>query len=248
MKFITLLVTVLLILFSSIWCSKGRENSENILPGKGGHGAKGKASHPFMKKVEVKDQPKGKGKGEKTQKHVNKNEILNPAETAIRVQALIYYVEEFMGEQKAVREITSLLKGINLEKERLIRADMKNQGVPLPEDKKKKAKPKPKPKPKPKGKGKGKGKKGKGKKGKGKGKHKKKCKYVMSAAAKKKIEELAQKHVKSAISKILKLLDLKGPQTIMIKLMLIKEPLQNLEKQSPKLITEFLKNLAHNLA
>jgi hypothetical protein len=73
------------------------------------------------------------------------------------------------------------------------------------------------------------------------------CEYQMSPAVKQKIEDMSRRDIKRVIQIYQKLLNLTGPQTLMVRMLLLKEPLENLDKQNINLVSMFMQNLAKNL-
>jgi hypothetical protein len=73
------------------------------------------------------------------------------------------------------------------------------------------------------------------------------CKYTMSPIIKKKIDEMAKRDIKKVVEIYSRLLKLTGPQTLMVRMLLLQQPLENLEKQNINLVSMFMQNLANNL-
>jgi len=73
------------------------------------------------------------------------------------------------------------------------------------------------------------------------------CKYEMSPFVKKKIEDMSTENIKKLNDIYSRLLQKTGPQSVMIKMELLKEPLQNLENQNVNLVSMFMQNLAQNI-
>jgi len=59
----------------------------------------------------------------------NTNEILNPAKLAIKLQSILYLIEERIGPQQELKELNDLMATFQREKERLILIDKTNQGA-----------------------------------------------------------------------------------------------------------------------
>ena len=74
-----------------------------------------------------------------------------------------------------------------------------------------------------------------------------KCEYIMSAPIKKKIEDMSRLALSKLVGAYENLLKLTGPQTLMVRMILMKTPLENLAKQNINLVSMFMQNLSKNM-